>query len=306
MIRKSLIGSLIGIAAFVPAVEGALKIDINDIAALTQTQAGFTVADKTNGALNVVSDIGTVNISFSPVVGITIDDRDRGAMNPAQPLAALLRDFIFINGTLPAQGTIATTISGINSGTYLFTGYFHDSSVNHGSGDLQISVDGGGTFPNEFQDALYSTGTNPVEVGRASLPFTATSGIDVVVRVLGDGGNPGNPAATTETAVFSGFVIESFTTLGDFNLSGMVEVNDFYVLSDNLGAHLDGNYVGHAGGDINLDGRVDLNDFGQFKALFPAVAAAAALGVPEPTTTSLALLMVLGGSLARCRRRPHR
>lgn len=292
------------LAVVIPAfsVQAALKVDINDVAAMTQTQSGFTVADITNGAANITTDIGTVTISFSPAVGTTIGDRDRGALDSSQPLGQLLRDFIFLNGTLPARGTIATTISGIDTGSYLFTGYFHDSTVNHGSGDIEISVDGGSSFPIVFQDALYSTGINPSEVGRGSVPFTATTGNDVVIHLIGDGGTPSSPSATTETALLNGFVIEKFTTLGDFNLSGTVEAGDFLILAENLGTHLDGNYVGHAGGDINLDGRVDLNDFGSFKTLFPQ-AFAAGMAIPEPSTAAIVLLALLSSSFSRRSRR---
>jgi PEP-CTERM motif len=301
MIRLLLIGSTIGMAA-ASSVWGALYVDINDVSATGPafTQTGFVEVTRT-GTSGLLTDIGTLDIGFSPFVGTTIDDRDRGALNASQPLGQLLRDVMFLNATLPLQGTLDTTISGLNAGTYLFTGYYHDSNVNHASGDIQISVDSGSTFPIEQQDALFSTTTNPTEIGRSSLAFTVSGGNSVVYRIIGTGGTPGT-TFTSETALLNGFVIEPFTTLGDFDRMNGVDVNDYFILSNNLGTHLDGNFVGHAGGDINLDGRVDLDDFGQFKALFPAVAAAAAASVPEPSIISLALLASGGAFVLRRKR----
>jgi hypothetical protein len=192
-------------------------------------------------------------------------------------------------------------VSGLNSGQYLFNGYFHDNTVDHIAMDVELSVDSGGSFSQVADTVLASTSTNPPMVGHAWFPFTANGTDAVHFRIIGQGGTIGFP--TSETAVFNGFWIEPFTMLGDFNRMGGVEVNDFFILSDNLGTHLDGNFVGHAGGDINLDGRVDLDDFDQFKALFPAVAAAAG-AVPEPPTVALASLVVFGGSIIL--RRPRR
>ena len=75
--------------------------------------------------------------------------------------------------------------------------------------------------------------------------------------------------------------------LGDFNADDAVDLIDFGILSDNLQGHLEGP-VGDGQGDSDFDGDVDLDDFQKFKAAFPAVvAAAAALGVPEPSSVSL-------------------
>ena len=270
------------------------------------TQSGW-VGMTLTGATGVSSDFGTLDISFVPIVGasLVLDDRDRGQLGGgAYPLSDLLREVVYITGNpaIQGNGTFDVVVSGLNSGQYLFNGYFHDNSVNHIAMDVELSVDSGGSFVQVVDDALASTGTNPVTVGHAFFPFTANGSDTVQFRIIGQGGTVGFP--TSETAILNGFTIEPFTTLGDFNVSGTVEVNDFYILSNNLGTHLDGNFVGHAGGDINLDGRVDLDDFGMFKALFPQVAAAAE-AVPEPTTMALASLVVFGGAISRRRPRLH-
>lgn len=86
---------------------------------------------------------------------------------------------------------------------------------------------------------------------------------------------------------------------GDFDDSGVVDVADFTILSNNLAGELDGS-VTYSEGDIDFDGDVDLNDFGEFKDLFPGVVQEA-LGVPEPT--SFGLLAIAGGLLTSMRSR---
>lgn len=86
---------------------------------------------------------------------------------------------------------------------------------------------------------------------------------------------------------------------GDFNEDGVVDERDYFVLSDNLGGHLDGP-VGRENGDMNRDGKVDTVDFGLFKEAFPG-ALAQAQGIPEPSAFALALVAV--ATLLACRRR---
>jgi hypothetical protein len=75
---------------------------------------------------------------------------------------------------------------------------------------------------------------------------------------------------------------------GDFNSDGMINEQDFLILSNNLAAHLDGGPIGRAQGDMNFDGRVDLDDFGAFKANYPG-AFSQANAIPEPASIALAL-----------------
>jgi hypothetical protein len=89
--------------------------------------------------------------------------------------------------------------------------------------------------------------------------------------------------------------------IGDFNDDGEVTEEDYFILNDNLGGHLDGP-VGVAQGDINFDGQVDLDDFGQFKEMFPA-AVAQALGIPEPASMTLACCALAALALGLRRRK---
>lgn len=280
-----------------------LRVDINDRTSNTEpnTQASFTAVTQ-EGLTGIATDIGTIDISLTNVPpSSNLDDRNRGtsSVSSSHPMSALLRDLIFTQQNLPDRGTMDVTIANLNAGDYLLTVYSHDASVDHVSEDLELSTDGGSTFGIDVQDVLVSTGSNPAPFGHASIPFTAT-GSDVVLRITGDGGTVG---FSNELAILNGFVIEPFTEYGDFDGVGGVTIDDFFILSGNLGTHLEGNFVGHAGGDIDVDGDVDLDDFGTFKAMYPAIVAAA-VGVPEPST--LALVAAAGCGLLAMRRRVSR
>jgi hypothetical protein len=120
-------------------------------------------------------------------------------------------------------------------------------------------------------------------------------GADGVSRVLfigppiGAASDPNAPEANlVQTAgIVTEFVFGPVAELGDFNFDTIVDTVDFGILRDHLGAHLDGP-VAYENGDIDTDGEIDLDDFGQFKALFPGVAAQTA-SVPEPSSLALAL-----------------
>jgi hypothetical protein len=87
--------------------------------------------------------------------------------------------------------------------------------------------------------------------------------------------------------------------VGDANLNGEVELQDFSALKANFGTG-----TTWFEGDFNLDGAIDLQDFSALKANFgasvsPAVGAAA-LPTPEPATLAL---VALGGAAVLLRRR---
>ena len=54
--------------------------------------------------------------------------------------------------------------------------------------------------------------------------------------------------------------------------------------------------------DLNGDGRFDLGDLGALSALFSGPTSASAGAVPEPTTLSLALILLLGIAIRQPRR----
>lgn len=87
---------------------------------------------------------------------------------------------------------------------------------------------------------------------------------------------------------------------GDFNNDKVVNELDFFILSDNLAAHLD-RAVTFEDGDFNFDGRVDLDDFALFKESYPRLVLAI-VGVPEPATIVIGLGALLVYPFSRLRR----
>jgi hypothetical protein len=193
-----------------PLSAAPLLVDVNDRTAAPSTPAGY-VGVTQNGATGVATDFGTLDLSFVGVAGSAVDDRDRGALAAGQPLSDMLRDIVFISENLTTgtgDGTLDLVIDGLDAGTYKFVGYFHDNNVNHVSGDVAVSTDGGANFTNVLDDVLYSFGTDPQVVGMGMFHF-ATDGTDqVVVRLTGQGGlfNITTGAFTDQdTALISGF-----------------------------------------------------------------------------------------------------
>ncbi|MCO6044678.1 PEP-CTERM sorting domain-containing protein [Aeoliella sp. ICT_H6.2] len=198
----------------------SLLVDVNDRNASSPTQAGYLALTQ-DGVTGISTDFGMLDLTLTGTVGAALDDRDRGALDASQPLSDLLRDFVFISQQLDSStgdpitgdGQIELTISGLDAGYYEFKGYFHDRSVDHVSGDIAVSTDGGGTFDEEIDDGLYSYGNDPLEVGMASFNFTATGTDPVVVRFTGQeglffisGSQAGN-FLDQDSALISGFEI---------------------------------------------------------------------------------------------------
>ena len=100
-------------------------------------------------------------------------------------------------------------------------------------------------------------------------------------------------------------------TPGDFEDDGDIDIEDYFILRDNLYEHLDGGSVTFFDGDNNIDGKVDLVDFGEFVDLFPggqAALDAALAAVPEPSSVTLLGFVLAGTAVARRRshlRRPN-
>jgi hypothetical protein len=92
-------------------------------------------------------------------------------------------------------------------------------------------------------------------------------------------------------------------TIGDFNMDGVVNMQDFLVLAENFNSSFELGEISFSKGDHNIDGKVNLNDFLAFRAVFNAPAGAStAAAVPEPCS----LLMVLVGSIALLSSRKRR
>ena len=105
-----------------------------------------------------------------------------------------------------------------------------------------------------------------------------------------------------EEALRPKLTIGYLLALGDFDFNGVVDLLDYQILLDNMGAHIDGPIAQGAPGDINFDRLVDLNDFEIFKNIFPGGPAGlerALADVPEPAAATLALVRLVLASRRR-------
>ena len=157
------------------------------------------------------------------------------------------------------------------------------------SGEVSTYVDGAlvSTHADLVRDTFGAPNTNPLYIGSRADLFTTMNGLldDVAIfdTILTE-----QQIATISTGDFSAFLDVSPPSF-DFDEDGDVDTDDYFILSDNLYAHLDGG-VANNDGDFNRDGKVDLIDFGLFKDNFPAVVAQAqSLLVPEPSSLALML-----------------
>ncbi len=193
------------------------RVDMLDSAqGVSPTQVGFVAVDldDSTGGASVDLAIGRLSITSSGAGGPATDGRDRGALAPGQGKSDLMRDFVFGLGE-----NLDLTFENLAPGSYVFSGVFHDSDVDHGAADLLASVDGGSTFPfgpNTFDN---STGSDPSETGYGSIVFTANGVDPVVVRIA-------NPDAG-QVALVNGFAIsvpEPSTLIGLISGVGLLSV----------------------------------------------------------------------------------
>jgi hypothetical protein len=145
-------------------------------------QAGYMAGDAADASDGTPIDVNGLSFALASqgteVGGSGLSGRDRGALDVSQPLSDLARDFTFAWGE-----DLVMTIGGTTAGTYVWTGYFHDNTVDHGSADLSVSVDGGSTFTVGPVAYSHSTGTNPPAIGMQSVVFVSDGVSDVVVKM---------------------------------------------------------------------------------------------------------------------------
>lgn len=133
--------------------------------------------------------------------------------------------------------------------------------------------------------------TTPVETSRVRVRITQANAVPLVssFQVLGD--------------VLIGAV-------GDLDLNGLINLDDWQLYAANLGADLSGLTPQQAfpRGDMNADGRNDLADFDLFVSAYDGAHGSgslqAALRAPEPSTGALATLAAMGLLHARALRAP--
>jgi len=180
----------------------SVRVDLLDSAkGFSPTQPGFVAVDLGDVSAGNVVDLGSTRLSIASsgtsTLGDDLDGRDRGALAPGHALSPLARDFVF---SLSEQ--LDVTLDGLAPGSYVFSGVFHDSVVDHGAADLSASVDGGATFTVGPVAYTHSTGTDPTGLGYGSIVFEANGLDPVVIRIA----NPDLPSPTVRP-ILNGFAI---------------------------------------------------------------------------------------------------
>ncbi len=276
-----------------------------------------------------VSGAGTVNLSGADTYGGTTNVSFGSTANINAAGALPSGSIIVNNGNLNINGnSVAGNISG--SGTLsigavsaaslkLATGSgadFQDAlSIAAGSSlditNNQLFIDyGSGTDPIASIEQWIANGfygaSGPSIISSAIATDDALSGLSYGIGYA-DSADLGNPADLP-----SGTIEIAFTLLGDANLDGTVNSEDFTPFSHNLGQS--GSWDE---GDFNYDGTVNAEDFTLFSHNLGQSATLAAQGgaleaangvsllnVPEPATAGM--VMVAGFGILRRRRRSSR
>lgn len=218
---------------------------------VSPVQAGYVGANAADAADGSPISIGGLTLALASAgtespPGGGVNGRDRGALDASQPLSDLARDFAFAFGE-----ELVMTIGGVAKGTYLFTGYFHDSTVDQGDADVSLSVDGGSTFPYGPTTVASSTTTNPPEIATLSVLVQVTGEGSVVVKIA----NPDLPTPTVRP-ILDGFdlvLLQSDGLFIDFfdSTQGVSPVQAGYAAVDGVDAS-DGSPVSVGGIDVSI------------------------------------------------------
>jgi hypothetical protein len=178
------------------------RIDFFDSSqGVSPVQSGFQAVDAADASDGSPVNIGIASVSLASggveVGGTGVSGRDRGPLDPGQSESDLARDFAFAFGE-----DLLLTIDGLEATSYVFTGFFHDSTVDQGAAEFSVSVDGGLTYtvgPIGFDN---STGTDPTAVSYANTVITPNGVDPVVVKIS----NPDLPAPSVRP-ILDGFVL---------------------------------------------------------------------------------------------------
>lgn len=159
-----------------------LRIDLSAVQGPAPVQEDYIGVDGQDAADGTPVLVGSVAISLASEGvesgGSGLNGRDRGALDASQPLSDLARDFAFAWGE-----DLVVTLGGLEEGSYLWTGYFHDTSVDQGQAEVSVSNDGGTTFPIGPISFDHSTSANPSEVASQGVAFQADGQSAVVIRI---------------------------------------------------------------------------------------------------------------------------
>jgi hypothetical protein len=232
------------------------------------------------------------------------------------------------NTNLRVDGDATLTLSGGISGAAVVkldpgqadVKHVRTTSLTVGEGTLRILPTGGGDGVSEVDglsiapDARFDLTNNGLIVG--STPIAAVRAAILAGRNGGDWSGDGltsSAAAANSASAAVGYavagdlglnrfmgqivtdadVLVRYTRLGDANLDGVVNINDFSRLAANFNTAGD-----WSDGDFDFSGSVGITDFAQMAANFN-LAALAERAVPEPSMVIVAAIALLGSARRR-------
>jgi hypothetical protein len=198
--------------------------------------------------------------------------------------------------------TVTYSLGGaFNISSIVIYGGWNDAGRDAQHYDLQVSTNGGGTFTTlstvDINPGVQGVDITPVSNRVAftddALPNLATSVTTVRLNFLAvENGYTGH----TEIDVFG----TQLSVPGDADRNGVVNINDFNLISDNF---LKVPSAPGQQGDVNFDNIIDQKDFREYRVAAGQGATGANTSVPEPAAAALASVCCLAGLHAVRRRK---
>ncbi|WP_442481923.1 beta strand repeat-containing protein [Aeoliella sp. SH292] len=237
----------------------------------------------------VVANRDNITLNDGSVVGFYTDVRAAGILGNLANLTVVSGggvDTLDINGdfNLGSTGTLALDING--------------------SGADRLDISGFATLTGEIAVTL-ATGFTPAD-GQQFTLLSAAGGIATALGSLDFGaGLPSGFTASYNDSMTDLILTFAAGLNGDFNGDGIVNLADYTVWRDNLGATEDDLLSGNGTGGV-----IDADDYALWKTNFGATSGAGALGginvgqatVPEPSSVLLLLGLAAGGATLLRRR----
>jgi hypothetical protein len=218
--------------------------------------SAFDTINITAGNWNVDSDLGTLGGH----VGVAVSNSGSVTFNTSQHLASIsLAPNSSAKANVPAGANAVLVVAGLSLGEPLDIA------------DNDLIVNTKTTSPlGTWNGSKYGATTGYIASGmlRSSVAMAkkTTLGIASAGEILGITG--------TQTALFDGRTVSpsdaliKFTYVGDANLDGKVNIDDYGRIDSNVGQS--GSVFGWYNGDFNFDGKINIDDYGLIDGIIGA------------------------------------